>query len=39
MKEKLDWYPRTIEGERGLYENSEAKIDGYAAKCAFLDVA
>jgi hypothetical protein len=32
MNEKIDWYPTTRQGERDLYENIDAKIDGYEVK-------
>ncbi len=32
MVESLDWYPTTGAGERAMYANIEAKIDGYQAK-------
>ncbi|MGC2237671.1 MAG: hypothetical protein WA584_16025 [Pyrinomonadaceae bacterium] len=31
-----DWYPNTIQGERDLYGNIEAKINSYKAKYSFL---
>lgn len=36
MKEESDWYPTTQDGERILYGNIDAKIDGYAARYPFL---
>ena len=38
MEEKVDWYPRTDDGERVLYGNIDAKIDGFEAKYPFLTV-
>ncbi len=32
MAENGDWYPKTGAGERAMYANIEAKIDGYRAK-------
>lgn len=34
---KSDWYPRSTAGERLLYGNIDAKIDGYSTKYPFLD--
>lgn len=31
-----DWYPTTRQGERDLYENIDAKIDGYEVKYSYL---
>ena len=36
MAKSDDWYQNTADGERGMYANIDAKIDGYAAKCPFL---
>ena len=34
----IDWYPRSLDGQRSLYANIDSKIDGYAAKYPFLTV-
>lgn len=34
-----DWYPATRPGERAMYANIDAKIDGYAGKYPFLTPA
>lgn len=37
MIESIDWYPHSRAGERLMYGNIDAKIDGYAVKYPFLD--
>ena len=36
MIDKTDWYPTTLAGERDLYKNLDAKIDGYKTKYPFI---